>query len=66
MQDPDCYLRSGTHGLNEELGRHRGREGNKECVLCGNECESVSHVLWECSAYSNSRADFLLNFYWRS
>ena len=51
---------SGTHGLNEELGRHRGREGNKECVLCGNECESVSHVLWECSAYSNSRADFLL------
>ena len=26
------------------------REGNKECVLCGNECESVSHVLWECSA----------------
>ena len=53
-------FRSGTHGLNEELGRHRGREGNKECVLCGNECESVSHVLWECSAYSNSRADFLL------
>ena len=53
-------FRSGTHGLNEELGRHRGREGNKECELCGNECESVSHVLWECSAYSSSRADFLL------
>ena len=29
---------------------YRGREGNKECELCGNECESVSHVLWECSA----------------
>ena len=43
-------FQSGTHGLNEELGRHRSREGNKECVLCGNECESVSHVLWECSA----------------
>ena len=43
-------FRSGTHGLNDELGRHRGREGNKECVLCGNECESVSHALWECSA----------------
>ena len=27
----DC-CRSGTHGLNEELGRHRGREGKKECV----------------------------------
>ena len=53
-------FRSGTHGLNEELGRHRGREGNKECVLCGTECESVSHMLWECSAYSSSRADFLL------
>ena len=34
--------------------------GNKECELCGNECESVSHALWECSAYSSSRADFLL------
>ena len=53
-------FRSGTHGLKEELGRHRGREGNKECELCGNECESVSHVLRECSAYSSSRADFLL------
>ena len=34
-------FRSGTHGLNEELGRHRGREGKSECVLCGAECESV-------------------------
>ena len=32
-------FRSGTHELNEELGRHRGREGKKECVLCGDECE---------------------------
>ena len=43
-----------------ELGRHRGREGSKECELCGNECESVSCVFWECSVYSSSRADFLL------
>ena len=42
-------FRSGTHGLNEELGRHRGREGKSECVLCGAECGSVVHVLWECS-----------------
>ena len=34
-------FRSGTHGLNEELGRHRGRNGRTECVLCGDECESV-------------------------
>ena len=56
MQDPDCYFKFRS-GLNEELGRHRGI---KECELCGNECKSVSHVMWECSAYSNSRADFLL------
>ena len=48
-----------THGLNEELGRHRGREGKTECSLCGNECENVSHVLWECSAYSSTRASFM-------
>ena len=37
-----------------------GIEVGKVIELCGNECESVSHVLWECSAYSSSRADFLL------
>ena len=42
-------FRSGTHGLNEELGRHRGREGKG---ICGAECESVVHVLWECPAYT--------------
>ena len=52
-------FRSGTHGLNEELGRHRGREGKTECSLCGDECENVSHVLWECSAYSSTRACFI-------
>ena len=46
-------FRSGTHGLNEELGRHRGREGKTECSLCGDECENVSHVLWDCSTYSS-------------
>ena len=29
-----------------------------ECTLCGAECESVVHVLWECTAYSSSRASF--------
>ena len=43
-------FRSGTHGLNEELGRHRSREGKLECTLCGAECENVIHVLWECTA----------------
>ena len=37
-------FRSGTHGL-KELGRHRGREERKECLLCDDECESVSNVL---------------------
>ena len=53
MQEVGSYLfRSGIHGLNEELGRHRGREGKVECTLCGAECESVVHVLWECPAYN--------------
>ena len=52
-------FKSGTqHGLNEELGRHRGRD-KTECSLCGNECENVSHVLWECSVYSSTRASFM-------
>ena len=37
------------------MRRNRGREGKSECVLCGAECESVVHVLWEGSAYSNIR-----------
>ena len=26
-----------------------------ECMLCGAECESLVHVLWECSSYSTCR-----------
>ena len=26
----------------------------QECLLCGDECEIVSHVLLECPAYSSS------------
>ena len=56
-------FRLGAHGLNEELGRHRGSEGKNESLLCGGECESVCHVLWECPAYSSIsiRAKFLQN-----
>ena len=50
---------SGIHGLNEELGRHRGREGRNECLLCDDECESVSHVLWDCPVYNTVRNEFL-------
>ena len=52
-------LRSGTHGLNEELGRRRGREGKYMCNLCGEDCESVGHFLWNCPVYSERRALFL-------
>ena len=34
-------------------------EGKTECSLCGDECENVSHVLWECSAYSSTRPCFI-------
>ena len=39
----------------EELGRHSDRDGRVDCTLCGAECESVVHVLWECSSYSTCR-----------
>ena len=48
---------SGMHGLNEELARHRGRNSRTECILCGDECESVVHVLWERPAY---REEFMV------
>ena len=48
-------FRSCTHYLNEELG---GREGQTECSFWGEECENVSPVLWEYSAYSSTRASF--------
>ena len=51
-------FRSGTHGLNEELGRPSDRDSRVECTLCGAECESVVHVLWECSTYSTCRDNF--------
>ena len=41
-------LRSGTHGLNEVLGRPRGREGKVQCSIRGAEYESEvdrSHVV---------------------
>ena len=60
MQEVDfCLSLDRVHGLNEELGRHRGREVKIEYYLSGNECENVSHVLWECSAYSSTRASFM-------
>ena len=42
-------FRLGMNGLNEELGRHRGREGKMECSLYGDECDmcygSVQHIV---------------------
>ena len=54
-------FRSGTNGLNEELGRHRGKNGDRQCKLCGDECEIVIHVLWECPVhvYDSIRNTFM-------
>ena len=54
-------FRSGTYGLNEELGRHITRNISKACVFCNCDCESVEHVLWECPAYSSNRSVFINN-----
>ena len=45
------------------MGRHRRREGKKQCSLCGDKHENVSHVLWVCSAYSGTRASFMKKLY---
>ena len=45
-------LRSGTHELNEEFGRYRGRKGKCMCNLCGEDSESVGHFLWNRPTYS--------------
>ena len=43
-------LWSRAHELNEKLaGTVVGKVGRSAC--CGYECESVSHVLWECPTY---------------
>ena len=49
-------FRTGTHGLNEELGRHSDIDGRVECTFC---CESVVHMLWEYSSYSTCRDNAL-------
>ena len=43
-------FRSGTHSLNEELGRHSDRDGRVECTLGGASAE--------CSSYSTCRDNF--------
>ena len=48
-------FRLGTHGLNK-VGRHRGRNDGRQCKLCGEECESVVHVLLHgCPVYDTIR-----------
>ena len=51
-------FRSGTQTW-FKLGRHNTRGVSRACVLRSCECESVEHVLWECSAYSNIRSVFI-------
>ncbi len=31
--------------------QHKGKNDNRQCKLCGEECESVVHVLWQCPVY---------------
>ena len=46
------------HGLNEQFDRQKGRKVRQSVFLGGDECENASHVLWECSTYSSTRASF--------
>ena len=54
-------IRYGTQSVNADFEGSRkdsDRDGRVECMLCGAECESVMHVLWECSSYSTCRDNF--------
>ena len=51
-------FRSGSHVLNEELHVSSIGEG---VALCGDECESVVHVLWEFPACKDSGEQFWLS-----
>ena len=33
----------------EELGRYRGTDGDRYCIICGNDCEKLVH----CPMYAN-------------
>ena len=60
LERDSCFnLGQEDMGLNEELGRHKGRNGMTGCILCGDECESVVHIL-ECPAYKDSREKFVV------
>ena len=50
-------FRSGTNGLKEDI--HRGNNDDRQCKSCGDECESVVHVLWECPVYDSIRNTFM-------
>ncbi len=50
------YYVSGTIMINYctvsgKVRGHKGKNDNRQCKLCGEECESVVHVLWQCSVY---------------
>ena len=47
------------YGLNEELGRNRGRKIKLECSLCWDQYGNVSLVLWEFSVFSSTRVIFM-------
>ena len=55
-------FRSGTNDLNEELGRYRGKNDDRQCTLCGDGCESVVHVLWECDQVAKPLLKYLFCF----
>ena len=41
------------------IGRYRGRNDDRQCKLCWEDCESVVHVLWECLVYDTIRNTFV-------
>ena len=48
--------RSGSCGLNEDMGRREG--GSRVCEACKSSDETVEHVMWECEGYEKLRQEF--------
>ena len=61
MLGQDYCLNSGQERIDSMKSWAGIEEGDrKECLLCDAECESVSHVLWDCPANASIRSAFML------
>ena len=59
VSTPPEWSRNSSHGKHPTYLKITDVDRQTECAPCGAECESVVHVLWECSACSSIRVTFV-------